>query len=96
MPCSILQNLITSFSSEEAAVAGKGQARVALIPHAHVFLCGLGGGVCVCVWYKVVAITQNGAAELPGTKGVRSVNVKCSVILTGPQQGRPGVIIILI
>lgn len=46
------------------------------------FLGGLGG-----TRYKVAAITS-------WHKGVRSRNVECHVILTGPQQGRPGVNVI--
>lgn len=69
--------------------AGKGQARAALIPRAHLPL-----------WTRRDVVQGHGdhtkrCGYFLAQKGVCSINVNCYVILTGPQQGRLGVIIII-
>lgn len=66
---------------------------MALTLHACFFLCEIE------IRTQGVVVTQNDACKLPGTvsamKGVCSINVNCYLILTGPQQGRAGVVSIL-
>lgn len=69
----------------EEPLCWEGTGSSCLNSRAHFFLCGPGG-----TWYKVVAVTQNGVAELPSAKGVRSVAVNCAAMLTGRPQGRLG------